>query len=119
MEVSSKIVFILRVPIGIHWARRRYDLLDNTPKEDGEDHKRKFSRKRAPPTLRLGRHRKKGLSIAGICRRFRVRILRAYRELQLWKGLNAFFHRLLAELIEAGPGMEMINFGAFINANSL
>lgn len=118
MEFSSKRVFRLRAPIAIHWARRHYDLLESTPEADGDDRNTKPSRKRAPPKLRLGRHRKKRLFIAGICRRLRVRILGASTGLLLFKRLKAFYHRLLAALIEAGPGIEMINSGAFIDAHS-
>lgn len=112
MEWSSKRVFRLRAPIGLHWTRRYkagYEILDSTA--DGYDEKRKPNRPTAPPTLRLGRRKKmKGLFIAGICRRFRVRIVRtrSYSWGLLLKKLKAFYLRLLTEIIETAPTVEML-----------
>lgn len=111
MELSSRRVFRLRVPISLHWTRRYkagYVLLDSTSDEYG--HEEKPKRGSAPPILRLGHGRKKGLFIAGMCRRFRVRIVRMrnYSWGLLLKRLKAFYLRLLTDIMETGPTVEMI-----------
>lgn len=111
MELSSRRVFRLRVPISLHWTRRYkagYILLDSTA--DGYDHKTKPKRRSDPPMLRLGQGKKKGLFIAGMCRRFRVRIVRMrnYSWGLLLKGLKAFYLRLLTDIMETGPAVEML-----------
>jgi len=111
MELSSRRAFRLRVPISLRWTRHYkagYDLLESTA--DGYDHKTKPNRRSAPPTLRLGHRRKKGLFIAGICRRFRVRIVRVhnYSWGLLLKRLKAFYLRLLTDIIDTGPTVEML-----------
>ena len=113
MELSSRRVFSVRVPVSFHWTRRYrsgYEVLDGTA--DGyNDEKRKPNRGTAPRKLRLGhRRRTKVLFIAGIYRRFRVRIVRvrSYSWGLLLKRLKAFYRRLLAEVMETAPTLEML-----------